>query len=81
MLATQRAVGAVTDGFVRDVRAIRNLKFPVFHGGIAPFDPDVLGVAVKNQTPQAALVNRCGTPKIRTAKPRGQGEHMGVWIH
>jgi 4-hydroxy-4-methyl-2-oxoglutarate aldolase len=32
------AVGAVTDGFVRDVRSIRNAKFPVFHGGIAPLD-------------------------------------------
>jgi 4-hydroxy-4-methyl-2-oxoglutarate aldolase len=32
------AVGAVTDGFVRDVRGIRNVKFPVFHGGIAPLD-------------------------------------------
>ena len=33
------AVGAVTDGFVRDVRAIRNAGFSVFHGGIAPLDP------------------------------------------
>jgi 4-hydroxy-4-methyl-2-oxoglutarate aldolase len=32
------AVGAVTDGFVRDVRAIRNAGFSVFHGGIAPLD-------------------------------------------
>jgi regulator of RNase E activity RraA len=32
------AVGAVTDGFVRDVRAIRQVQFPVFHGGIAPLD-------------------------------------------
>ena len=32
------AVGAVTDGFVRDVRGIRAVKFPVFHGGIAPLD-------------------------------------------
>jgi 4-hydroxy-4-methyl-2-oxoglutarate aldolase len=32
------AVGAVTDGFVRDVRIIRSLKFPVYHGGIAPLD-------------------------------------------
>ena len=32
------AAGVVTDGFVRDVRAIRAVKFPVFHGGIAPLD-------------------------------------------
>ena len=32
------AVGAVTDGFVRDVRGIRAVQFPVFHGGIAPLD-------------------------------------------
>ncbi len=32
------ATGAVTDGFVRDVRGIRAVRFPVFHGGIAPLD-------------------------------------------
>ena len=26
------------DGCTRDVRAIRAMKFPVFHGGIAPLD-------------------------------------------
>jgi 4-hydroxy-4-methyl-2-oxoglutarate aldolase len=31
-------VGCVTDGFVRDIVDIRNLKLPVFHGGIAPLD-------------------------------------------
>ena len=38
------AVGAVTDGFVRDVRAIRNAGFSVFHGGIAPLDSKGRGV-------------------------------------
>jgi regulator of RNase E activity RraA len=32
------AAGCVTDGFVRDVKAIQALGFPVFHGGIAPLD-------------------------------------------
>jgi len=32
------AVGCVTDGLVRDIRRIRELKFPVFHGGIGPLD-------------------------------------------
>jgi regulator of RNase E activity RraA len=32
------AAGCVTDGFVRDVKAIIALGFPVFHGGIAPLD-------------------------------------------
>lgn len=32
------AVGCVTDGLVRDVRLIRQLGFPVFHGGIGPLD-------------------------------------------
>ena len=32
------AHGCVTDGLVRDVRAIRELRFPVFHGGIGPLD-------------------------------------------
>jgi 4-hydroxy-4-methyl-2-oxoglutarate aldolase len=32
------ASGAVMDGCVRDVKAIRAMGFPVFHGGIAPLD-------------------------------------------
>jgi 4-hydroxy-4-methyl-2-oxoglutarate aldolase len=32
------AAGCVTDGLVRDVRRIRALGFPVFHGGIGPLD-------------------------------------------
>ena len=32
------AHGCVTDGLVRDTSAIRELKFPVFHGGIGPLD-------------------------------------------
>jgi regulator of RNase E activity RraA len=32
------AMGCVTDGLVRDIRMIRELKFPVFHGGIGPLD-------------------------------------------
>jgi len=32
------AAGCVTDGMVRDVRQIRAMGFPVFHGGIGPLD-------------------------------------------
>ncbi|MFZ4809453.1 MAG: RraA family protein [Hyphomicrobiaceae bacterium] len=32
------AAGALMDGCTRDVKAIRAMKFPVFHGGIAPLD-------------------------------------------
>src|SRR4249920_3762930 len=32
------AAGCVTDGLVRDVRQIRTMRFPVFHGGIGPLD-------------------------------------------
>lgn len=30
--------GCVTDGMVRDVKQIREMGFPVFHGGIGPLD-------------------------------------------
>jgi regulator of RNase E activity RraA len=49
------ASGCVTDGFVRDVRAIRALRFPVFHGGIAPLDSKGRGKVVEIDTPI-----RCG---------------------
>jgi regulator of RNase E activity RraA len=32
------AAGCVTDGFVRDIKTINALVFPVFHAGIAPLD-------------------------------------------
>jgi 4-hydroxy-4-methyl-2-oxoglutarate aldolase len=32
------AAGCVTDGLVRDVRQIRAMAFPMFHGGIGPLD-------------------------------------------
>lgn len=32
------AVGCVTDGLVRDLRQIRQMTYPVFHGGIGPLD-------------------------------------------
>jgi len=32
------AAGCLTDGFVRDIKFIRKMQFPVFHGGIAPLD-------------------------------------------
>ncbi len=32
------AAGCVTDGLVRDVRRIREMRWPVFHGGIGPLD-------------------------------------------
>jgi regulator of RNase E activity RraA len=35
---SRRAAGCVTDGLVRDVRAIRAMQFPVFAGGIGPLD-------------------------------------------
>ena len=32
------AAGCLTDGYVRDIKQIRGLGFPVCHGGIAPLD-------------------------------------------
>jgi len=36
--AARGATGCVTDGLVRDVKQIREMQFPVFHGGIGPLD-------------------------------------------
>jgi len=32
------AAGCITDGYVRDIRHIRKMQFPVFHAGVAPLD-------------------------------------------
>jgi 4-hydroxy-4-methyl-2-oxoglutarate aldolase len=45
------AAGCVTDGLVRDIRAIRALAFPVFHGGIGPLDSKGRGVVAAIDVP------------------------------
>ncbi len=47
------AAGCVTDGFVRDIRQIRALRFPVFHGGIAPLDSKGRGMVAEIDVPIA----------------------------
>ena len=38
-----KAAGCLTDGSVRDVRIIREMKFPIFTGGITPVDTTYRG--------------------------------------
>jgi regulator of RNase E activity RraA len=45
------AVGCVTDGLVRDIRRIREISFPVFHGGIGPLDSKGRGEMVAMDVP------------------------------
>ncbi len=50
--ATYRgAAGCITDGLVRDVRQIRDMNFPVFHGGICPLDSQGRGRVVAIDVP------------------------------
>ena len=45
------AAGCVTDGLVRDVKAIRAMDFPVFHGGIGPLDSKGRGKVIAIDVP------------------------------
>jgi regulator of RNase E activity RraA len=45
------AAGCLTDGLVRDVRLIREMRFPVFSGGIGPLDSKGRGVVVAIDVP------------------------------
>ncbi|WP_460452362.1 RraA family protein [Alsobacter sp. SYSU BS001988] len=45
------AAGCVTDGLVRDIRAIRAMGFPVFHGGIGPLDSKGRGRMMEADVP------------------------------
>lgn len=45
------ATGAVMDGFVRDIRHVQELKFPVFAGGIAPLDSSGRGKVIETDVP------------------------------
>ncbi|HEX2886265.1 RraA family protein [Vineibacter terrae] len=49
--AARGAVGALMDGCVRDIRAIRAMGFPVFHGGIAPLDSKGRGKVIAVDVP------------------------------
>ena len=55
------AVGCVTDGLVRDLRHIRKLQFPVFHGGIGPLDSRGRARMIEMDT-----VVECGGVRVRS---------------
>jgi regulator of RNase E activity RraA len=55
------AAGCVTDGLVRDVRHIRAMQFPVFHGGIGPLDTKGRGRMAEMDTDVV-----CGGVKVRS---------------
>lgn len=55
------AAGCVTDGLVRDVRHIRKLQFPVFHGGIGPLDSQGRGKMMNYDLPI-----ECGGVTVRS---------------
>lgn len=48
---TRGAAGALMDGMVRDIKAIRAMGFPVFHGGIGPLDSKGRGKIVAADVP------------------------------
>jgi regulator of RNase E activity RraA len=45
------AAGCVTDGLIRDIRKIRDMQFPVFHGGIGPLDSKGRAKMMKRDVP------------------------------
>ena len=49
--AARGASGCVTDGLVRDVRQIREMRFPVFCGGIGPLDTRARARMVERDVP------------------------------
>ena len=67
------AAGALMDGCTRDTKAIKAMGFPVFHGGIAPFDIkgrrkimaidvpiECAGAPVRSGRPDLWRCGRCG---------------------
>jgi regulator of RNase E activity RraA len=47
----RKAAGCVTDGLVRDIRQIVQMRFPVFHGGIGPLDSKGRGRVMQIEVP------------------------------
>jgi 4-hydroxy-4-methyl-2-oxoglutarate aldolase len=60
--ATARgAGGCLTDGMIRDIRRIREMKFPIFHSGMKPTDAQGRGKVVAIDVPVI-----CGGVRITT---------------
>lgn len=55
------SAGALMDGCVRDIKAIREMGYPVFHGGIAPLDSKGRGKILAIDVPI-----ECGGVKVQT---------------
>ncbi|MCA3261666.1 MAG: RraA family protein [Telmatospirillum sp.] len=55
------SAGALMDGCVRDIKAIKKMGFPVFHGGIAPLDSKGRGKIMAIDVPI-----ECGGVKVAT---------------
>jgi len=55
------SAGALMDGCVRDIKAIREMGYPVFHGGIAPLDSKGRGKILAIDVPI-----ECGGVKVLT---------------
>ena len=66
------AAGCVTDGLVRDVRHIRTMKFPVFHGGIGPLDSKGRARMIEMDRPIVCAGVRvcCGRYRVRRRRRR-----------
>jgi regulator of RNase E activity RraA len=47
----RKAAGCVTDGLVRDIRQITQMRFPVFHGGVGPLDSKGRGRVMEIEVP------------------------------
>ena len=48
------------DGLVRDIRAIRRMAFPVFHGGIGPLDSKGRGKIIARTAARATQLDLPG---------------------
>ena len=58
--AMRGAAGVLMDGLVRDIKAIRKMAFPVFHGGIGPLDSKGRGRVLSCDVPiECAGVRVC----------------------
>lgn len=63
------AAGAVMDGCVRDIKAIRQMKFPVFHGGIARWIPRAVAPARRSTCRSNALASPSAPATWSSATP------------
>ena len=68
------------EGLVRDVRQIREMRFPVFHGGIGPLDTKGRARMMQRDVPVECAGVAVASGDLVFFGRKGQVDHVGIYV-